>query len=806
MPFTAHLRFAARSIIARPLFSGVVVLSLGLAIGANSAVFSLVDAALLRPLDVREPDRLINVYTTDSGGTGYQTSSYPDYEAIRENLRGVSGVFGHSGLMTTITGGAPEVVFGELVTGNYFAVAGARIALGRAFTPDEDRIPGANPVVVISDRLWRRRFASDSSMIGRPINLNGHPFTVIGVAAPEFSGLLFRGLNSELWAPTMMMGQLRTDQLRNRQERWMFVKARLQPNATIDQVSQSLTTIGARLASDHPESNAGRSFVARRTTDVMVNPDGDRFIVPGATMVLLAVGLIVLIAAANIANLMFARAAHRSREIAVRLALGATRRQLVTLLLSESALLAALGGIVGLGLAALFARLIVAFQPPIPVPISFHLGIDARVVGFTLLVTAIAAVFFGLLPALHATRPSLTHALSGARADIGRRSTLLRLRGLFLVPQLTFSLVLLVIAGLFTRSVVKAGTVDAGFDIEKTAMIALSLNLDGFDSSRASRFYDDLTRRLQARPDVQALSITDRIPLDLYGNQSEQIVVADGGRVIQSANVDAEYFRTLGVTLVSGRSFTPSEIRTSAPVGVVSESFAHRFWPKQNAIGNTFRDAAGRSVEIIGVARDTKVQTLGEAATPMLYHPLPQRYTRLLRIVARSNGPADRLIAAMRSEVAALDPNVAIFESATMQSHLGLMLFPYRAAAGVSALLGAFGLLLSSIGLFGVVAFSVARRTRELGIRIAIGAAPATVVRMVVAEQLRVIALSMLLGLALAFAVARALNGVVFGISWADPVTFAVVTAVLAAVVTVASAVPAARASRISPATALRED
>jgi predicted permease len=809
MAFADHLRLAARSIFARPLFSGVIVLSLGLAIGANSAVFSLIDAALLRPLDVADPNRLINVYTTDSGGTGFQTSSYPDYETLRADLRGVSGVFGHSGLMTTITGGTPEVVFGEIVTGNYFAVSGGRVALGRAFTPDEDRVPGANPVVVISDRLWRRRFAADSSILGRAITLNGHPFTVIGVAAPEFRGLLFRGLNSELWAPTMMMGQLRTDQLRNRQERWMFVKARLQPNATIEQVSQSLTTIAARLASDHPTTNAGRAFVARRTTDVMVNPDGDRFVMPAAVLVLMAVGLIVLIAAANIANLMLARAAHRSREIAVRLALGASRKQLIALLLSESALLAVLGGIVGLGLAFVFARLLVAFQPPIPVPISFHVGVDARVVGFTLLVTALAAVFFGLLPALHATRPSLTHALSGARTDIGRRSTVLRLRGLFLVPQLTLSLVLLVIAGLFTRSVINAGTVNAGFDIDRTAMIALSLNLDGYDSTRAARFYADLTRRLEARGDVQGLAVTTRIPLDLYGNQSEEIDLLQGAErahVVQAADVDADYFRALGIALVGGRAFTVSEVRSNAPVAVVSEAFARRFWPGQNAIGRTFRDAKGRSLEVIGVANDTKVQTLGEVATPLLYHPLEQRFTRLLRVVARSSGASDRLVATLRAEVAALDPGVAIIESSTMQSHLGLMLFPYRAAAGVSALLGAFGLLLSSIGLFGVVAFSVARRTRELGIRIAIGAAPNVIVRMVVGEQLRVIAFSMVLGLAISLGVARALDSVVFGISWADPMTFIAVTGMLAAVVALASLVPAARASRISPATALRED
>jgi predicted permease len=812
MAFVSSLRFAIRSIAARPLFVGVVVVSLGLAIGGNSAVFSLVDAALLRPLDVREPDRLINVYTTDSGGRGYQTSSYPDYAVLRDELRGVSGVFAHSGLMTTITGGKPEVIFGEIVTGNYFAVSGARIALGRAFTPDEDRVPGANPVVVISDRLWHRRFGGDSVIVGRTITLNGHPFTVVGVAAPEFSGMLFRGVNSDLWAPTMMMGALRTDQLRNREERWMFVKARLAPGASIGSVARSLATIGARLSSEYPASNAGRTFVARATNDVMVNPDGDRFILPGAAMVLAAVGLIVLIAAANIANLMFARAAARSREIAVRLALGASRGQLVTMLLAESGLLAALGGALGLGLAFLFARLVVAFQPPIPLPISFDVGVDARVVAFTLLMTTLAAVLFGLVPALHATRPSLTHALSGARVGVGHRSALLRLRGLFLVPQLTLSLVLLVIAGLFARSVAQAAKVDAGFDVERTAMIALSLNLDGYDSARAAAFYADLTSRLASRPAVQSLAVTDRIPLDLYGNRSEEITVLDAAvgttaaRVVQSANVDAGYFETLGIRLAAGRAFTAAEVRDGAPVTVVSEATARRFWPNASGIGRTIRGADGRTLEVIGVARDAKVQTLGESPVTFVYHPLAPRYAQLLRIVARTSSSGDRLVATLRAEVAALDPGVAVFESGTMHDHVGLMLFPYRAAAAVSALLGAFGLLLSSVGLFGVVAFSVARRTRELGIRIAIGAAPREVVRMVVGEQLRVVAVSMALGLALSLAVARALGSVVFGIAWADPVTFAAVTAVLSVMVMLASAIPAARAGRISPATALREE
>ena len=806
-----HLRSARRSLAKHPAFSAVIVLSLGLAIGANAAIFSLVDAVLLRPVDLPQADRLVNVYTTDSGGAGFRTSSYPDYLAMRENARGVTGVFGHSGLMTTITGGKPEVVFGEIVTGNYFSVSGARIALGRGFAPEEDRVPGAAPVVVISHRLWQRRFAGDSTILGKAITLNGHPFTVIGIAAPGVTGLLFRGVSSDLWAPTMMMGQLRTDQLRNRDERWIFVKARLAPGATLEQVSRSFADIARRLAADHPESNRGRTFVLRPTNDVAVNPDGDRVLLPGAAVVMMAVALVVLIAAANVANLMLARATSRSREIAVRLSLGASRRQIVAQLLAESGLLALLGGVAGLAIAFAFTRLVVMFQPPIPIPVSLDVGIDARVVAFTMLVTAFAALLFGLIPALHASSPSLTRALAGTPLELGRRSRVLRLRGLLLVPQLTLSLVLLVIAGLFARSVINAGTVDAGFDIRRTAMMALSLNLDGYDSLRAATFYADLTRRLESERGVQALTITDRIPLDLYGNQSTTVSLPNGAsdagaHVVQTAGVDVSYFRTLGVAIVAGRAFTDAEIRARAPVAVVSEAMARRFWPNRPAIGQRLRDADNVPLEVVGVVRDVKVQTLGEAPTPLLYRPLVPRYARLLRVIVRSSETPERVVGTLQRTVAALDPNVAIFESGTMRAHLGVMLFPYRAGAAASALLGGFGLLLSSIGLFGVVAFSVARRTRELGIRIAVGASPSMVTRMVVGEQARLIGLSLGLGLLLSLGVARALQSVVFGIPWADPVTFLLVFVTLAGVALIASYLPAVRATRISPSVALRAE
>ena len=812
MALRDNVRFATRSLTKRPLFSGVIILTLGLAIGANSAIFSLIDAALLRPLNIERPEEMIDVYTTDSSGRGFGSTSYPDFAFLRDNANGVADVFGYSGLMTTITGGKPEVVFGEMVSGNYFAATQARLALGRGFSTDEDGVPGASPVVVISDRLWRRRFAADPSVVGKPITLNGHPFTVIGVAAPEFTGLLFRAISSDLWAPTMMMGQLRTNQLANRGERWMFVKARVARGTTAERAAQTLSGLGARLAASYPETNRGRTFATRRTTDVMVNPDGDRVVFPAALALLVAVGFVVLIASTNVGNLMFARAASRQREIAIRLALGASRRQLVSQLLIESSLLAAIGGALGLGLAFVFAKLLIAFHPPIPVPISLEVGVDGRVVLFTVLVTALAAVIFGLLPALQASRPSLTTALSDARGTLTKRSRLLRLRNAFLIPQMALSVVLLVIAGLFTRSVMNAGAVDPGFDIEHTAMISLSLNLDGYDSTRARAFYQDLARRAEANG-VRPLSIVDRIPLDLYGSQSASIRVAsaaaggvDESRVVQFAGVDARYFETLGIPLVRGTAFTGADVRSRASIAIVSATMARRLWPSGDAVGQILRVDDGPALRVVGVARDVKVQSLGEAPQSFFYRPLEPNYARLLRTIVRSSHSPSGVVEMMRREVAALDPNVAIFETATMTSHLAVMLFPYRAAAMISALLGVFGLLLSSVGLFGVVAFSVARRTREFGIRLALGSTSRGIVQMVLREQTRVIALSIALGLALALGAARLLSSVVFGIGWADPITLLVVVAGLAGVALVSSYLPAARATAVSPAVALRED
>jgi predicted permease len=814
MPLASDLRFALRTLAKRPVFTAAVVLTLGLGIGANSTIFSAINAVLFTPLGVAAPERLVNLYTTDSNGTGFGASSYPDYRDLRDGTRVFEGIVGYSGLLTTLTGTdgkTPQVLFGEMVTGNYFDVLGVPLARGRGFIPEEDRTPGTHPVVVLSHGIWQRRFGGDPAIIGQGIRLNGQPFTVVGVAAPSFTGLLFRGLSADLWAPTMMMGQLRKDQLENRAEHWLFLKGRLANGVTEVQALAAVRELGAGLAREHPESNRGRTFTAVRTTSVAVNPESDRGIYLGATALLSMVGLVLLIVCTNLANLMLARTAARRREMAVRVALGATRGRLARQLLTETTILALLGGLVGLLIAFALARALSAFQPPLPVPLALRVGIDARVVGFTAFASLLASLMFGLPPALEAGRQSLTQGLTGSAAVVSRRGRFGRLRNAFLLPQLALSLVLLVVAGLFIRSVANAGRVEAGFDLTHTAFVALDLRLDGYDEPRARAFYEELGRRLREGHGVEAVTLTDRIPLDLYGNQSTTIEVPTAGSEapasysVQYARADPAYFETLGVPLVRGRGFRLEEIEQGSPVAVVSSNTAARLWPSGEALGARLRLEDGRVVEVIGIAGDTKVQTLGESPQLFLYLPFDTRYARLLRLIVRTNGDPAGLVPRLQREVGALDPAVGIFEARTLTDHLDTMLFPYRAAAGLASVLGLFGLIVAALGLYGVVAFGVAQRTREFGIRMALGARSADVLRQVLGESARVVVIGACGGLALALGVGRLLRSTLFGIGPGDPLTMVTVTLLLAAVALFASWLPARRATTVAPAEALRE-
>jgi len=804
------LRAATRLILRRPGFAAAVVATLALGIGANAAFFSIVNATLLSPPPVRDPARLVNVYMSRSNGSPYGALSYLDYRDLAASVSGFDGVAGYSGFLGTVTSrGRAESVFGELVTGNFFQVLGVPPLVGRGFLPEEDRTPDTHPVAVLGYGFWQRRFGGDPAAVGRTVTLNGRAYTIVGVAPSSFTGMLVRGFAADLWVPTMMMGHVRSSQLDERNERWLFVKARLADGVSREQAAAAAATVASRLAGDYPTTNEGRAFRIVPSADVLITPEADRVIRPVAGALLVAAGLVLLVASVNLMGLLLARAASRRREVAVRLALGAGRVRIVRQMLVESAMLATLGGACALLLAEWLAAVLVGFKPPLPVPLSFDVHVDARVVAYTAGLTMLATLLMGLLPALRSSKPALVPALKGDEAGLARRRW--GLRQSLLVPQVAISFVLLLVAALFTRSVDRADAIDPGFDLDHGALVALNLGLSGYDEPGARAFYDDLIRRVRARPGVSAVAVTDRIPLDLYGSQSTALSRDDDdapGASIpgQMGHVGAGYFETLGIAIQRGRAFTRADTLPGAPVVIVSAEAARRLWPGDDPIGRRLRLGGedGPSVEVVGVAADVKVQSLGEAPLAFVYRPLASSHTGLLRVVARVDGDPARAVAWLREDVEAGSPDVAVFDSGTMSDVLGVMLFPFKMAAALASALGLFTLALTAVGLYGVAAFALAGRRRELAIRVAVGASSGDIVRLVLRDSLTAVTAGLAVGLPLAYVAARLAGTWLFGVSPADPLAFGEATFVLAAAALAAGVAPARRAIRLDPLASLR--
>ena len=804
----ADLRYAFRLLRLRPGSSAAIILTLALAIGANSALFTLINAALLAPLPIDRADRLVNVYTSGSDGAGYGALSYPDFQDLRAANSAIGDALGYSGLMTTLTDGrSSEVIFGELVTANYFSVLGVAPQLGRGFERAEGE-RGAQPAVVIGNRLWRRRFNADPSIVGKSIVLNGRPYSIVGVAPQGFGGLLFRAMSADVWAPVSMMGALRTDQLDNRGERWMFVKARLKDGASVAEVAAASVVIGQRLQADHPSTNKGRTFRVLSSLDVIVHPDGDRAVFAASGAVMIAALLVLVVACANIAGVMLARGLARRREVSIRLSIGARRHDVIRQLLVESLLLSMLGGIGGLVMAGWFATALAAWRPDLPVPVSLNTVIDLRVTLFTMFVTAAATVCFALVPAIRASRTAPAGSMRDATARSRRR--LFGLRDAMLVPQLAIAIALISIAGLLARSLSQADRVSPGFDLHRTAYVSLNLSMSGYDDERAHRFYDRLAQTLEQRGAIRAAAITSRVPLDLYGNQSAAVSAglnADDVRTVQVAQVGARYFDAMSIPILRGRAFESADEQASAqPAVIVSAAAARRFWPGVDAVGQTMSFEGSRMVaHVVGVAADAKVQTLGEQPQPLVYQPLVHGHAGLLRLVVRTDGAPTTSVDEMRQAVGELDPAVAVFESRTMSEHLGVMLYPYRLAAALGSAFGVMAIVLAAIGLYGVLSCGISERLRELAIRLALGAPARTLVRSAAGETVRATALAVVIGALMALAAGQLLAGFLFGISPFDPMTLIATILVLAGVVALASVAPLKRALGVEVASLLRQ-
>ena len=805
------VRYAVRRITRAPGFSLIAVLSLALGIGVNTAMFSVINGVLFRPLPLESPHELVEVYTSDEDRAFYATSSIPDLESLRERNTVFSSVVGTRTFVARLDHeGEASVVFGELVSWNYFQTLGVGMTLGRTFLAEEDRTPGTHPVAILGHRTWEQEFGADPTVLGRSAILNNRAYTIVGVAPADFPGSM-PSLVTSVYLPMAMTDvMMGGEQLASRGSRSTFLKARLLPGATLERATAELDAIAAALAADYPDTNRNRDFSAVPSTEVALHPAVDRVLTPIAVLLLAVVGLVLTIACANLASFLLARAEARRREIAVRLALGARRRTLIRQLLIETTLLSAVGGAAALLLAGWTVRAALSFQPPLPVPIDFDFPLDRNVLFFTVGVSLLAGLAFGLLPALQATRPDIAPTLKNDHVTSGRKG--FGLRGGLVAGQVALSFVLLIGAGLFLRSLEKAQTIDPGFDTGPAAILWPMPEMSGIeDPDEQAVFLEDLRRRLLAEPTITAVGVADRLPLGIAVQTRGYVIpevpseTPDGDHDIDNARVDPGYYEALGVPILQGRAFEPSDVDGPGSV-VVSEAFVNRFYPGESAIGRTLM-AGGQEFTVVGVAADTKVRSLGEAPRPYVYEVQGRSAVFGFQVVVRGSESAEELVRTARGVLEEVLPGVVYFEEPkTMEEHLALLLFPPRMAAGLLSLFGSLALMLSAIGVYGVVSYSVSARTREVGIRMSLGASARDVVGMVVRGGMRLVVFGAVIGVALAGAASWAISGFLFGIGPGDVVTFLTVPGVLLGVALLAAWVPARRATAVDPVRALRTE
>ena len=816
----ADVRYALKWLRRSPGFAVVAVLSLAVGIGFNTALFSVVDALLFRPLPIADPARLVDVYTRGADGDRYGTSSYPDYLDFKAGNTVFRDLLAYSPSIGALKArDRSRMALGEVVTGNYFQVLGVPAAIGRTLLPEDDR-PGAPRVTVISHAIWTRDFGRDPSALGRTLLIHGQPYTIVGVAPESFTGLVPM-LQPEMWTTIAWVEDVEpagiqdvvpspagTSRLDRRGQRWLFMKGRLKEGETAARAQANLQTLMTRLAATHPKTNDQRPIAT--AAGVRIHPDADRLLRPIAAGLFIALGLVLVIACANVANMLLARASGRQREIGIRLAIGASRRRLIQQLLTESLVLAALGAFAGITFAAFAIQLIASLPLPVPVPVALDLHIDLRVVFFTTLVATIAGLFAGLAPALRATRVDLAADMKGEAtvASAGRRWTM---RDGLVVVQTAVTLVLLVAAGLLTRSILQAQRVDLGFRADGAAALGTELGLIGYDEERASALLARAAGRIAALPGVTSVARAVRQPLAINFNRNtiffpEKMVPGDRGTPISATWVDQHYFETLDIPLLRGRDFNSGETPASSRVAIVNEAFARRYWPGQDALGRRFRTRTtdGPEFEVVGVVADYKVETVGEKPTPYIHYALSQRTFTGEVLIARTASDAGVLLAAMRREVLALEPNAVFLDNQTMEAQVAASLLPARLAAQTLGIVGAVATLLAGAGLYGVIAYAVGRRTREIGIRLALGATPGDVLRMVMRQGLAIVLTGLAVGLALSWAASRALAAALYGIGAADPAAWAGAVAVMLAAAAVANYLPARRAARVNPSVALR--
>jgi putative ABC transport system permease protein len=802
------LRFAWRMIVRRPAFTCVAILILGAGIGANATIFSWVETILLKPLPgVAEQDRLVALHgtTRTRKDLSFSYLNYQDLRAAKPD--GFEDVIAfRTAAMNLRVGAEPVRVWGEIATANFFDVLRVKPALGRGFIAADTQAPGMSPVVVISDALWRRLFNGDASIVGRPVTLNGQPFTVIGVTPPDFRGST-TGLALDVFVPiTMQKTIMSGDRLAARGNSFLQVFGRLAPGASIEQAQAAASVVAARLARQYPDTNPDRGTVV-----IPLYRDGaSNLLLPVMATLMAVVGIVLLIACANLAGLLLAKAAGRRREVAVRLAVGASRARLVRQFLLESAVLAIAGGAAGIVISYWTSGMLRAFIPPTPFPVNFTAELSPLVLAFSVTTTFATALIFGLLPALRASRLDLVESLNESAATVSKGHSRGWLRQALVVGQVALSLLLLLGAALFGRSLARAQVVDPGFSLRTGFLASLDLLPNGYDASKGVLLYQQLLLRVAAQPGVEGVSLASAMPLDI-STGSDMGVRVDGyqprpGEEISVVynRVGPGYFATMGVPIVQGRAIDERDAADRELSVVINETMARRYFAGREAVGGIVHFGSGPA-RVVGVAKDGKYSRLNEAPQNYMYIPVYQYYRPDVVLLVRTAGEPSGLIRAVQSEVRQLDPNMPLFDVRKVEEHLQLSVFIPRMASTLLALFGALALLLATVGLYSVIAFSVAQRTREIGIRIALGAARSDVRRLVLKQGIAITAIGMAIGLALGFVAGRLIASQLM-VAPADPVSFAATAVLLLSVSLAACLIPAGRAAAMDPLRALRRE
>jgi predicted permease len=804
------IRFGLRQLLRKPGFAALAIISMALGIGANTSIFSLLDTALLRPLPVHEPSQLVELYGTLHNGADITLQSYPNYKDYRDRNTVLSGLSAYRLVVSALShGGSNQRVWGYLVSGNYFDVLGVKPALGRAFLPEEDQTPGSHPVAVLSHGCWERRFGANPAIVGQTVQFNGRAFTVVGVAPKGFMGTEV-AYQPEFFIPMMMGKEIEPGStwLESRTSDNSFVVGRLKPGVSTAQAQAELQTLTAQLAKDYPE-NAGRGLVLSKPG--LFLPE-IRNAVFGFAGIIAAVGaLVLLLACVNLANLLLARATERRKEIAVRLAVGASRKRLIRQLLTESLLISCAGGVCGAGLAAFINSAVRNLRLPVEVDLLFDLRTDWRVLTFTLVLSLATGLLFSLIPALQSSKPQLVPALKDEASMAGFRRS--RLRNSLVVLQVALSLVLLISAALIVRGLQAAQKVRPGFSPENRVALSFDLPLQGYDEARGRGFYAQVLERAAALPQVESVSVVDNLPLGL--NYSSSTIYAEGTEFTSVSNlpqavpisVGPRFFETMGIPL-RGRDFRMEENKVENRVAVVNETFARRFYAGQDAIGKRFNYGGPDKPfwQIIGVVPDGKYTSLGEDPKAAVFQPFFRDYEGGATIVAKVRGDARAGLNALKGVVQQLDPALPIYSTKTLTEHMGTSLFPARMAAIALGSFGVLALVLAAVGIYGVMSHVVAGRTREIGLRMALGAQLSDVRKLIVRQGMWLAAIGSLIGLALALTGARLLKSFLYGVSATDPLTFTGIGLLLLTIALLACWIPARRASRVDPMIALRAE